>query len=85
MRIRDTDAPLNGDKTVHDIGTNRIDILGDDRGQLFCITLHEDGILEVRANQSCRVNGGPSLDNMLRINPVSSSTIRISREVFDGK
>lgn len=79
MRIRDGYARLSGDKTVHEIDDNGLEIMGSDDYPLWSLRLNPDGSLEVRAVSCARHGDGPVLDTKLMVAPQACNSVVISR------
>lgn len=81
MKIRDGHATLNGDKTVHDMPSDTVDIIADDGRTLFDVTLNKDGTIRVSAGSTCK-HLGVILNDSLRINPMATNCIILSRPEY---
>ncbi len=81
MVIRDSMAPLNGDKTTFSF-KDGIHIVGEDERSLFDIYLTNDNQLEISVHGYCKPNKRV-LEDRIKIIPRSVTTIILERCVED--
>lgn len=77
MKIRDSHATLNGDKTEHVMPSGGLDVISDDGKALVIIIETELGI-QVRVVGNIKHNG-KVLDDQMRIAPKASNVVEIFR------
>lgn len=82
MRIRDSFATLNGDKTETEMPSGGLEIIADDGRTLFAIVLNKDGSLHISANDVCK-HGGELLDNRPLIRLKASNCFEVLRPKYE--
>lgn len=78
LKIRDGHATVNGDKTEYTMPSGCLDIIAEDGRALFCITLADDGGVDISASGHCR-HMKTVLEDVLLLQPRSSNVIRVYR------
>ncbi len=76
MKIRDSHATINGDKTEYEMPSGGLEIIASDGKTLFSINLNQDGSIRVDAGSYCRHNGA-ILEDRFRIAPVAANVVAI--------
>ena len=79
MKIRDSQAAVNGEFATQTMPSGSIDIIADDGRTLFSVRL-KDGRLEVSAGGVCK-HGGVLLDEGLLIAPRYANQVVVSRAI----
>ena len=82
MRIRDSFAKINDDKTEHVMPSGGIDIIADDGRSLFSISLNKDGTLRVSAGHCCK-HQGVLLDDVMILKPIASNCVTVARPPYE--
>lgn len=78
MKIRDSHAKINGDKTEHDMPSGGVEIIAQDGRTLFCISLEKDGAIHVSASGHCKHNG-IVLEDGITVRPKASNVVHVYR------
>jgi len=81
MKIRNSLAILENDKTEFDFPEGGIEILGENKRALFAISLESDGSLLISASAFCKLKG-KVLEDRLLVAGVASNVIRVLRPVY---
>jgi len=74
MKIRDSHAILNGDKTTYTLPSDGLEIISDDGKTLFQIRLEKGAIISVWSGDYCRHEGKVFEDRFL-MRPHSSNVV----------
>jgi hypothetical protein len=83
MKVRDSYATLNGDKTETEMPSNGLEIIADDGRPLYCINLNKDGSLHVSVNMVCK-HGGVLLDDRPMIALRAANCFDVVRPKYNG-
>ena len=76
MKIRDSFAILNADKTVTELPSGGLEVVGDDGRALFSLKL-DGNVLCISAGSVCRQSDGTLLDDRFVIRPVADNCVDI--------
>jgi len=83
MKIRDSYAQLNGDKTESEYRSNSIQIIASDGRTLFEIDLVDSQTIRVTGGQYCKSEGIVLCDT-LTIKPIAVNVIHLMRPIYEG-
>ncbi len=81
MKIRDSHASINNDKTEYEMPSGGLDIIADDGRTLFSIRQQADGSIEVHSGSFAKHNG-KLLHDRLEIRPRSANNVIIFRPLY---
>ena len=81
MKIRDSQAQLNGDETCYVMPSKGLEIVADDGRTLFSISL-KDNVLRVDSGAFCK-HGGTLLDNEFLIAPHAANCVKLIKKVYE--
>jgi len=80
VKIRDKHATINGDKTIYEMPSGGIEVIGDDGKTLFIVS-ESDGRLEV-AVSSVMKHKGKLFDDRITVEPKSANRIYCVRPLY---
>jgi hypothetical protein len=83
MRVRDSYATLNGDKTETVMPSGGLEIIADDGRALYDIRLNNDGSLHVSVCMVCK-HGGVVLDDKPLISLQAANCFNVIRPKYNG-
>jgi hypothetical protein len=83
MRVRDSFATLNGDKTETVMPSGGLEIIADDGRTLYSINLNKDGSLRVSVDMVCK-HGDVVLDDRPLISPWAANCFNVIRPKYNG-
>jgi hypothetical protein len=78
MKIRDSYATLNGDKTEHVLPSESLEIIADDGRKLYGIELKSDGSIVIDGGHTCR-HARKVFDDSLEVVPLNANRILVRR------
>lgn len=82
MKIRESNARINGDGTIYDFNHGPIEIIADD-GNLFRLRLYDDGRLEISSGIAACEFGDRILSEKMSVQPIAANRFVVSR--IEGK
>ena len=80
LKIRDSFARINGNKDVYVASSGGIEIIGEDGGTMFSISI-SGRELRVDAGNVCK-QGDLILDDRFSIKPIASNCITITKDIY---
>ena len=84
MIVRDSYSELNNDKKTYEFQSGEVEIVAEDGRALFSIIPKNDSSVYISSGPFCK-HGGTIFDKSLKIMPVATNAIIISREEYIEK